>query len=390
MVKRICLLVNYNAYESKRYFTEKLAEALNRKKIETKVIDVKERPIEGDLGAEILNYEPDLTCSFNSITHLPDGKYLWDVLQLPHWSILLDPVLYSIGLINSPYSIISCVDRFDVEATRSQNFQNIFFWPHATEADIKESRDKREYDVVMLGSCYDYESLKLSWQQRFPKTIHKVLDDAISIVLSDRNISLADSLVTAWNAAKLSPVGVDFMDLFFCLDYYVRGRDRVELVRSVRDAHVHVFGMLNTDAPVFKRGWKHYMGSKKNVTIHSDVNFNEALNILKKSKICLNSVPSFKNGTHERVFSGLACGSLPLASHSIYLEEQFVPNKELLFYQPGKWDTVSETVSTYLADEGKRADAVAKGRKKVMQHHTWDNRVEQLLQELPPILKRIK
>ena len=43
-----------------------------------------------------------------------------------------------------------------------------------------------------------------------------------------------------------------------------------------------------------------------------------------------------------------------------------------------------------LNNEKQRAEIAANGRELVMRDHTWDVRVDQLLKELPPILKQIR
>lgn len=382
-INKVCLIVNFNLYESKRYFTEKLAEAMQRHGIETKIVDVQQAVLGSETIKSILNFAPDFTCSFNSYEQIGEGQYIWDLMQIPHISFLVDPSFYSTTLTNSRYSILTCVDRSDYAAVRSHGFDRVVFWPHAVERELApDDKEKRTYDVVLLGSCYDYESLRVAWQQRNPASLNKVLDDAIDIVFSNEQASLADALVQAWNTSKLDPRGVDFGTLYFYLDNYTRGKDRVELVRSIKDARVDVFGELASDNAVGILGWKQYLGSQPNVTLHPSTLFGDGLKILKKAKIVLNSMPFFRDGSHERIFSGLACGCLPLTSESKYLREQFVPGKELLFYSAKKRGDVNDLINEWLHDEKKRQHAAALGRQKVMQHHTWDNRVPELVNAL--------
>lgn len=379
-VNKICLITNFNLYESKRYFTEKLAEALRRHGVETKIIDVRQQILGAEIIQAIKQFSPDFTCSFNSFVPMDDGQYVWDFLKIPHISFLVDPSFYSTTLTNSDYSILTCVDRSDLGAIRSSGFERVLFWPHAVERELAPNKsEERPYDVVLLGSCYDYESLRVAWQQRNPASLNKILDDAIDIVFSDERASLADALVRAWNVSKLDPQGVDFGTLYYYLDNYTRGKDRVELVRSISDAKVHVFGDLATDNAVGILNWHHYLASQKNVTVHPPTLFGEGLEILKRAKIVLNSMPFFRDGSHERIFTGLACGCLPITSESVYLREQFVPGEELLFYQSSRRADVNAVVNEWLGNEKMRRQAVEKGRAKVMQHHTWDHRVKELL-----------
>jgi len=387
MLKKICLLTNYNQYESKRYFTEKLVEAMERQGIKTKVVDAQETTLNAEVIKSIHKFAPDITCSFSSFVDA--GQSLWDILRIPHISFLVDPAFYSTSLTNSPYSIISCVDRNDCEVILSNNFKKVFFWPHAVEKELASDKGaKKDYDVVFLGSCYDYESFRDSWRKRFPTPIGKILEDAAELVFNNDTISLAEALVSAWNNSGLDPAEVDFLLLYFYLDNYTRGKDRVELIRSIKSANVHIFGGSAEDNALSIKGWTHYLGSQSNVTIHPPSLFNEGLEILKRSKIVLNSMPFFRNGTHERIFAGLACGCLPVTSESKYLREQFKADEEIVFYQAKHREKMNEQIDYWLAHEKERQHAVEQGRKKVMKHHTWDVRVEELKKIVPELLKK--
>ncbi|MBS4169008.1 glycosyltransferase [Parachlamydia sp. AcF125] len=390
MLSRICLLTNYNLYESKRHFTQKFAEALNRHHIETKIIDANEGPIGADIISAIQRFDPHLTCSFNSMMPLSQNRYLWDLLEIPHLSILVDPAIYSVSLTNSPYSILSCVDRNDVNSMKEYHFDRIFFWPHAVEKELGlEPEQKKEFDVVFFGSCYDYESLRASWRQRNPEALNVILDDAIDMVFSNNQISLADALVNAWNRSFQDAEGIDFTTLFYYLDMYTRGKDRVELIRSIKDVPVHIFGELSQDNAVGVLGWQQYLANQSNVTIHPSVSFPQSFDILKKSKISLNSMPFFRDGTHERVFTSLCCGAVPVTSESTYLRESFKEGKHLFYYQSKHWNEVQDKIHSLLADEPKRQAINQQGKELVLSDHTWDKRVEQLKLAIEPFLEKL-
>lgn len=391
MLKKVCFLVNYNLYESKRYFTQKFAEAMNRRNIETRIVDVEESPLSGEMIASVKRYSPDITLSFNSLLPLSENKFLWDYLHIPHLAVLVDPALYSVNLTQSQYSILSCVDRSDVDAVRSYQFNRVFFLPHAVERELfQREHFSKKYDVVFLGSCYDYESLRVSWKQRNPEALNKVLDDAIDIVFNDKQISLTNALITAWNASKLDPAGVDFTTLFYYLDNYTRGKDRVNLIRSIKDAKVYVFGETSRDNAVGILGWQQYLASQKNVTVHPSVPYAAALEILMQTKIALNSMPFFKNGSHERVFAALACGAVPITTENQYFREIFKDGEDLCFYKMNNPAEANEKVNALLTDEARRAQLALNGSTKVKQNHTWDSRVDLLLKELPSLIERIR
>ncbi len=385
MFKKICFLVNYNLYESKRHFTEKLAEALKKRGVQSTIIDVNEGTLTKAEIAAIHAFKPDMTASFNSFLPVSNKRYLWDMLQTPHLSMLLDPAIYSVNLIDSRFSMISCVDKFDCDGLRSQNFNRTFFFPHGIEAEVGEEVKDKKYDVVFLGSCYDYESMRADWQKKLSAPMAKALDDACDIFLSDGKTPLQEALVRAWNQNNLPIQGVDFLSLFYWLDNYTRGYDRVQLIRSIKDAHVHVFGELSCDDESATKGWEHYLSGMSNVTIHPSVSYAESLEILKQSKICLNSSPFFKNGSHERMFAGPACGALVVTNDNLYVREQFKDGENIILYQPKHWDSVNEKIAHFLNDEEARQSAVKSAHAAVEEHHTWDARAELFIKEVSAI-----
>jgi spore maturation protein CgeB len=104
---------------------------------------------------------------------------------------------------------------------------------------------------------------------------------------------------------------------------------------------------------------------------------------MKRSKIVLNSSIKNKEGAHERIFSGLACGALVATMDNAFMREEFVDDKEILLFRHSRIDELNERVSGFLEDESKRAEAAAAGRKKVMANHTWDNRAQTMLATIP-------
>ena len=381
----IAILTNYNLYESKRYFCVKLAAALNRRGIETSLIDRQTIQQQQDEFIRSCNpRETQFTCSFNSFLPSKEGKFLADYTGVPHIAFLVDPAYQNRNVLASDNTLITCVDHFDCEYVKSKNFNKVFFWAHAVERELAPPpNEERPYDVVFLGSCYDHENLRKFWRQILSKDEARIIENAVDIVLGDNATPLYMAVKKAMEQGPLTFENEKFeAKLYFYayyVDNYMRGKDRTELIRSIKSAHVHVFGDLcwRSEKPIL--GWDHSLKGMKNVTIHPAVPFKESLEILKQSKICLNSMPFFKNGTHERIFTGLACGALPITTDNLWIRNNFEHGKNILIYPPSQFEDVDAWVNEYLQHPAKREQIVASGRTKVMLEHTWDVRAQQLL-----------
>lgn len=386
-IERICFLANYNLYESKRRFTKEFAKAFKACNVETLIVDVEERGLNRDHLRKIIKFKPTLTCSFNSMQPASPGVFLWDQIGIPHWSILVDPAIYSINLTTSPLSILSCVDRDDCKALLDHKFRRLFFMPHAiAPPQPLLPRQPRCYPIVMLATCYDYESLQSHWRSTLPPGEMQVLEAAIDHVLSQEAIPLAHALMRAWEESPISQQEIDLELLFYYLDYYTRGYDRVALVRAFKNYPVHIFGSTSHDHPSYKRGWHHYLQDCPHATIHPPVSYDAVPDLLQRSKIALNSMLFFRDGSHERALDSLACGCLPLCSYSLWLKEQFSCGQELLLYPPQGYEAAVEQVADLLNNEQKRALLAESGKEKVLKHHTWLARAKDVIEGLPQLL----
>lgn len=381
----VALLSNYNLYESKRYFCTKLAEAFNRIGIETSIIDY--QTLDQQQAEFIRACKPQetvFTCSFNSIIPSEDGKYIADYTGVPHVAFFVDPAFNYRDVLKSQNTIVTCVDHFDCEYVLAQNFKKVFFWGHAVEKDLAMAKNQEKiYDVVFIGSCYDHETLRDYWRKHLSTQEVSIIEASVERVLGDNKTPLYQAIkevVTAHRGEGETPVQTEEKVFYYAyyVDNYMRGKDRTELIRSIKNRKVHVFGDVcwRVEKPIL--GWEHSLQGMDNVIIHPAVPFEKSLEILKQSKICLNSMPFFKNGTHERIFTGLACEALPITSDNLWVRKHFEHRKDLLIYSPSGWSEVNEWVEYYLDRPKELAHMVSVGRETVMREHTWDVRVQQL------------
>lgn len=390
-MRRVYIFVSYNLYLVKQRFSHYFAEALRRQGIDVTIVDVFDEPMGAPLLQEIRDSRPDFTCSFHTIRPLKPGTkyYLWDYLGIPHWSILLDPSIYNFDLMASPLSILSCVDHNDCAFLRAYGFQKTFFWPHAVEADLvcSDISGERPYDIAFTGSCYDCDNLRAYWELHFPADYRRLLEEAIPRVLGDGYISLIQALAEAWNAHPPQGTELSFNEMFFTLDQYTRGYDRLQLVRDIAThLPVHVFGALYRSLASSVYGWEKYLADYPKAILHPAVVYDEVMNIMRKSKIYLNSMPFFKDGSHERILTALACGAVPVTSDSKWVRAEFVDDEDLLIYTAENRHTLPDRIAALLADEERRSAMVARGRRKVLQRHTWDQRAASLWEIMPALL----
>jgi spore maturation protein CgeB len=215
------------------------------------------------------------------------------------------------------------------------------------------------------------------------------MDEVAERLLSEGDSSLVQTLFTVWAEQGLAAKEFDLAQLCFDIDYYVRALDRMTLITAFPEHEVHVFGETQWATAPGARSWSELLQDYSNIVVHPAVSYAQSFDILRQTKICLNSSPFFRDGTHERVFAGMACGCAVLTSRSRYLEEQFFEEEELLFYDFDLLEIAEARVEELLADERRRVILAHRGAQKVYHDHTWDQRAETLLEELPGMLDRL-
>lgn len=392
MVKRIDLFMPPRSqYGVLHHFTKKMGEALSAVGINTRILEAEYYNPEPFLKA-LMEDRPDCTLSFNGL--LPDdkGRFFCDMLNIPHVSCIVDSQNLFIPLIHSPLTIIVCSDRFSCEFFRGLKSKNVLFMAHGVEKELAPDPGMDKiYDVTMLCSLIDYEGKHNTWKEKYGPVLTKIMDEAVENTLSDSTTSYVQALVYAVDKYmelhhNIDPRKIDFISMMDDIELYIKGKSRIELIKSVKDAKVHIFGSAADTA-----SWEKYLGKNpKNYVVHESVPYEQALDILKQSKIVLNACPWIKNGAHERIFYGLACGALPITSENIYMLENFVDQKDILLYRTNQMDEVNEKVNEYLSNKSKRKAIAAEGRKVVMNNHTWENRASLLVKELAPILENLR
>lgn len=342
-MKKIDVLIGDNLYDTASYFSKGLAGALERLGVKTRLHWIGEGHFFHALY-DILEDPPDMTCSFSDITS--EEHSLGQLWNIPHLTFLIDPPIYSLHQLCAKKGWVSCVDEKDCAFVRALNFPNVFFFPHAAHAELKTPIEtERPYEAVFFGTCIDYEAIASAW----PKEERELLLEASEKVLSNEGCSVAEALI------ELGVQAFDLPRLHSEVDRYTRGKDRVELIRSVKDVPVHIWG---------EGLWHKYF---PNQPIHASLTFEETFAVMRKSQVVLNSSPRFKMGTHERIFYALMCGAAVCTGENGYLRAEL---PSLFTYQYGQWS---------LPGFKNWKERAAEGQKKVLESHTWDCRALTLL-----------
>ncbi|MEX1013382.1 MAG: glycosyltransferase [Waddliaceae bacterium] len=361
-----------NKYGVLQHMTKCFCDALNMEGAVCRVLEPTS-PDPKQFLHELLSDKPDFTLSFNGLLPDNEGRFLCDVVKIPHICVLTQSPLLFTRLTNSPYNIITCPDRWAEELFKETGFPNVLFLPHAVEAALLTPPESaRSFDAVMLASCIDYEEIHKRWMTNYPKRWCEAFEQTVEILFEKGGGNYFNTFMSQIGDPKeAANEGVNLLIALDSLEQYVCGRDRVELIRSLKGIPIDVFG---------EGEWKKYLENQENVTIHSPVPYEEALEIMKKSKVVLNSCYWTTNGGHERIFSGTLAGASIVTSSNPFLNAF----DTFIYYDKDK--DVKQAVQELLDNEEKRISGVKKAQELVLQSHTWESRAKLLLHELPRLI----
>ena len=296
-------------------------------------------------------------------------------------------------LIDHPYShaerlknsvnrqIVSCIDRSHVEYLHRffDDLHHCVFIPHgAIIPDIAiKSWDEKVGNVAFFGSYSAPEQSLAIIANSAPETKETLiqiveeiwngrfntLESSIEYVLKSYGVSITD--------AQLADIIADSV----YLDTYIRNERRGLLIKELIASGIEV--------NLYGNGWEDLETEfKENLIIHKPLDLQSCINEMTKYKIVLNNMPLFANGSHERLFSIPAAGSILVTDTNPYVEEIFEEGKDYFKYS---WDRIEELpklISDILSDKMNVDSVIRSSREKVLENHLWKNRAQEILDYL--------
>ena len=363
--------------------TTSFSKALERQGIRVEHFGTKSSPIREVLSRP-REQLPDVTCSLMDLGLGLSSDLLLDHHKVPHVLYSVDLSSYYLHIAFNPYALMTTIDEQDLQKMQSMGFKRTFHLPLGCEKDLQCSlSEDKEYDIVYMGTCWDFETEVLHWKKKLPPNIVDIMIEVCDEVFQGH------SQIKAMDYA-LERRGLKFTEVPFCtmhrqITMYTKGKDRVNLVKSIKKHPVHVFGKHN-----LKKGWEEFLEGQENVHFHDMVSFSDSIKIMQKSKILLNGAPQFKYGLHERIFNGLGSGALVLTDDNAIMKDHFKDEEDILLYNLNEYDSIEEKISPYLSNTKKRNELVVSGREKVMKNHTWDVRAKHFISSVSQILEKVK
>lgn len=333
--------------------------------------------------------------TFNNLAfnlELVPGKNIWEELGIPCINILMDhPFCYPEALKNAPKNaVVLCVDKkhMDYITRFYPQIPMVGFLAHGGICLEKEPIPilERDIDVMYAGG------LSRKFVQNVMPEFSQFSFDAKAVADAALKKLIVDTSVTAEQAIEYEliqrGIGLSSNDLsevisklhyieLLAVSYY-----REKLIHTILDAgiQVHLYGP----------GWDICdFVNHPNLIWEGRISAKDVLDKMHHSKIVLNTMTWFKDGTHDRVFNGMLAGALAVSDESLYLQEEFlsypqtdIQSAQMVMFQLDKIDRLAGLIKDLLSHPDDMQKIADNGRRKAIEAHTWQCRANELQEEL--------
>lgn len=247
-----------------------------------------------------------------------------------------------------------------------------YFLPHGGPAGVLGlPEDERPIDVLFCGGipldgCAPPESFLQGWDE----TARVIVVEAVEM-LEARGGDPFPALLDALAYRSLSLADIDqasFVKMLSFLTLYSQCVLRTALLEKMRGLAVTVLGPVANDV-------RTRLG--ENVTYGGSCGFDVFLDHACRSKIVLNASHKFPQGSHERIWYGMAAGACVLTNRSDYVQRTFSDGDNILLYDLDNVDSERLRDLIHTGETCRMADAA---QPIYLRHHTWRHRAEDIVQ----------
>ncbi|MBC2607973.1 glycosyltransferase [Pelagicoccus albus] len=295
-----------------------------------------------------------------------DGKSIYDIGAFPHVSWLMDHPVWHMERLErgaEKFKVVGVVDDDHLAFFQAAfpSPPSTVFLPHGGCLARSPTPAERDLDIVFSGSGVDPKTQRESWASKSEEE-RQLLEAAAEIGLSSYGLPLLDVVTKCFETLGLKPSRELFLSSMVEVDRYLRAERRLADLRALDDAGVAV--------DLFGNGWE-FAGFTTH-RLHGPVDFDESLNLLQRSKLALNVSDFFASGSHDRVFSSMLNGAVPLTTGSNYFDSLPGFDEVALSYRSSS--ELVEKAKAGLADEADLLRRAAAGKVFTEAEHTIGKR----------------
>ena len=364
------------------YFSEELYNSARERGIASLLLNAGD---EHTANEEIINnFSHTHRCTailFNNVMLGPvtDGETVWSRCQIPVYNILVDHPVNYLSSLTYPVGEhhIVVIDRAHERFIRFNypEMKHLHFLPlGGTEEAGWLPFEERDIDVLYVGSCQPdiefetIEELSDGGEDFYIRVVQNLLQNPS--LTTEEAIRLW-AVQTGIRAGKETLLYLHEKYGFRC-EIYVRRYFKQEIMKGLSESGVavDVYG-TNWENPDYSYG--------DGIRFHSLITPRECGVMSGRAKICLNIMPWFKDGSHDRIHSGMLNGAVVMTDSSSYLDERFRHGKDIVFYDMSDVPGLVYNLRWLLEHPDVAGRIALAGRQVAATEDTWERRLDTIL-----------
>ncbi|MGJ0290210.1 glycosyltransferase family protein [Aliarcobacter cryaerophilus] len=376
------------AYSVVNLFVENSVYFLRKKGHNVTIIDVNNSDAINTLLNIFNTQVVDLVINFGKATNpiLNDGRPLYDAANTTLLAVYVDHPAYHIpSLTENIKNFLCCFnDKQHVDYINEilPNHHKIsFFLPHGgLTTNIEEDnqiktfekyKKQKTIDIVFAGTFLN--DIEKPWHDNlaYPS---KLLDEVFELFMYDDYLSIQEAFKIVFDRNKIlfSSIGkIQLSNLYRVVQNYIRSYSRILLIKKLSESGLNI--------TICGNGWENFAKEHKNINYIGALDIKENLELIKKAKVLINVTPTLRNGSHERVFTGMLNNTVLFSDKSRYYDEFFENEKDILYYSFNSLDKDIEKLKAILSDDKKLFEISQNAYEIANKYHTWENRVDTIL-----------
>jgi len=381
----ILILKGVSQYEGTRTFADLAADAMREAGHSVQVRDLIGVPdIVADLEELAGRIRPDLVFTINVLGEyrFSSGLTMTQLFGAPHVVWHTDYIFnHWDRLVGTPPETgLLMVDPTQIDAVHlfygRERHPNIRFLPHPSAGSAVSDEDidayaARPIPVLWSGTFQKPEKSWANAPAETRKLFERALERALAVewappheifdqVLAEAGVDL-DNRSSA--SARTACWHVDAM---------------VRMTR--RFAFIKALAKTGLPLTICGEGWESQLYRFRNVTYLGATPMPRVVELMRQSRVVLNTNGNFGGGSHERPFTALMSGALPFTDVSRYYEQVFEDGRDIAMYRwldlPAGFRRLQELV----ADPAGAHAMVVRGKAKAEREHTWGARLPIILE----------
>ena len=317
---------------------------------------------------------------------LVPGKNVWEELHIPPVNILMDhPYMHRNALDHAPKNaIVLVIDREHIKYLNRfyPDLMAVGFLPHGGNVPDQTPGKLSDRSIPLMyagGVSLPGVATPLPDLSAFDFDAKAVADEALSLLIEEpeHTVEAALEQILLGHDIRLSdPELLDVITSLHFIDGKAVSHFREKLIRSLTKAGLPVV--------LYGNNWQYldWIGCYPSLDFRGRVSSFEIVRKMLDTKIVLNTMTWFKDGTHDRIFNGMLSKAAVVSDRSRYMEENFENEKELILFDLKEIPALSEKIAGLLSEEDRLQEIASCGYHRALEKESWPARARELDKDL--------